>query len=59
VRDVLGIFLEIVLGIAGAVVFGSAIVALVTVGVGCVVWGSCWSFLGWRRRRADRRRDRG
>ena len=58
-RDVLGIFIEIVLGIAGAVVFGSAVVALAAVAAGCVFWGGCWSFLGWRRRRAERLRDRG
>ncbi|HEY6816295.1 MAG TPA: hypothetical protein VI168_12205 [Croceibacterium sp.] len=58
-RDVLEIFVEIVLAIAGAVVFGTAVIALGAVGVGCLVWGSCWSFLGWRRRRAARLRDRG
>jgi hypothetical protein len=59
VRDVLEIFVEIVLAIAGAVVFGTAAVGLAIVGAGCLVWGSCWSFLGWRRRRAARLRDRG
>ena len=58
-RDVLEIFIEIVLAIAGAVVFGSAVIALGVVGVGCVLWGGCWSFLGWRRRRAARLRERG
>ncbi|HLV07800.1 MAG TPA: hypothetical protein VKY80_09020 [Croceibacterium sp.] len=58
-RGGLEIFLEIILAIAGAVFFGSAIVALGAVGIGCLVFGSCWSFLGWRRRRAARtqRRD--
>ena len=41
----------------GAVFFGSLAVALGAVGIGCVVFGSCWSFLGWRRRRAARLRD--
>lgn len=58
-RDFLEIFLEIVLAIAGAVFFGSATVAIVAVALGCVVFGSCWSFLGWRRRRAERLKERG
>ena len=58
-RDALEIFLEIVLAIMGAVFFGSLAVALGAVGIGCVVFGSCWSFLGWRRRRAARLKDRG
>jgi hypothetical protein len=58
-RDVLQILIEIVLGIAGAVFFGSLTVALGVVAVGCVAFGSCYGFLGWRRRRADRLRDRG
>ena len=53
-RDVLEIFLEIILAIAGAVFFGSLTVAIAAVAIGCVVFGSCWSFLGWRRRRAAR-----
>ena len=57
-RDVLDIFFEIILAIAGAVFFGSASVAVIAVAVGCVVWGSCWSFLGWWRRRAGRPRER-
>jgi hypothetical protein len=59
VRDGLEIFLEIILAIAGAVFFGSAAVAIGAIAVGCVVFGSCWSFLGWRRRRAERLKDRG
>ena len=58
-RDVLEIFLEIVLAIMGAVFFGSAVVGLAAVAIGCVVFGSCWGFLGWRRRRAARLEDRG
>ncbi len=58
-RGGLEIFLEIILAIAGAVFFGSAVVGLVAVGIGCVVFGSCWGFLGWRRRRAARLKERG
>ena len=54
-RDVLEIFVEIILAIMGAVFFGSLTVALGALGLGCVVFGSCWSFVGWRRRRASRR----
>ena len=57
-RDVLDIFFEIILAIAGAVFFGSATVAIIAIAVGCVVCGSCWSVLGWRRRRAARLRQR-
>jgi len=57
-RDVLEILLEIILAIAGAVFFGSLTVAIAAVAIGCVVCGSCWSFLGWRRRRAARSKDR-
>ena len=56
-RDALEIFLEIILAIAGAVFFGSLAVAIGAVAIGCVVFGSCWSFIGWRRRRAERLRD--
>lgn len=58
-RDVLQILIEIVLAIAGAVFFGSLTVVLGAMAVGCVAFGSCWSFMGWRRRRAARLRDRG
>ena len=58
-RDGLQIFVEIILAIAGAVFFGSLAVAIGAVALGCVVFGSCWSFLGWRRRRAERLRERG
>lgn len=57
-RGGLEIFLEIILAIAGAVFFGSAAVALAAVAIGCVVFGSCWGFLGWRRRRATRPKGR-
>ena len=58
-RDALEVFFEIILAIAGAVFFGSLAVTIIAVGVGCVLFGSCWSFLGWRRRRASRLKDRG
>jgi hypothetical protein len=56
VRDALEIFVEIILAIAGAVFFGSLTVAIGAVGLGCLLFGSCWGFLGWRRRRAERKR---
>ena len=56
-RDALEIFLEIVLAIAGAVAFSAAMVGGTLILAGCVVFGSCWSFLGWRRRRAARARE--
>ena len=56
-RDVLEIFLEVILAIMGAVFFGSLTVALGAFVLGCALFGSCWSFLGWRRRRAARLRD--
>jgi hypothetical protein len=56
-RDVLEIFLEVILAIMGAVFFGSLTVALGALGLGCALFGSCWSFLGWRKRRAARLRD--
>jgi CBS-domain-containing membrane protein len=58
VRDGLEIFVEIILAIAGAVFFGSLAVAIGAVALGCVLFGSCWSFLGWRRRRAERLKER-
>ena len=58
-RDGLEIFVEIILAIAGAVFFGSLTVAIGAVALGCAVFGSCWSFLGWRRRRAERLKERG
>jgi hypothetical protein len=57
VRDVLEIFLEVILAIMGAVFFGSLTVAIGAFVLGCALFGSCWSFLGWRRRRATRLRD--
>ena len=57
-KDVLEIFFDIILAIAGAVFFGSLAVAIAAVALGCAVFGSCWGFLGWRRRRGQRK-DRG
>jgi hypothetical protein len=57
-KDALEIFLEIVLAVVGAVFFGSVTIAAIAFGLGCLVFGSCWSFLGWRKRRAARARAR-
>ena len=51
----LEIFVDVVLAIFGTVFFGSVVVAAAAFGFGCVVFGSCWGFVGWRRRRARRR----
>ncbi len=57
-RDILGGIVEIVLAIAGAVAFSALAVGGVVFLVGCALFGSCWTFLGWRKRRANRaRRD--
>jgi hypothetical protein len=53
----LDIFFQIILGIAGAVFFGSLVVGGAAFGIGCALFGSCWGFFGWRRRRAARRKD--
>ncbi|MBN9506820.1 MAG: hypothetical protein J0I69_12415 [Altererythrobacter sp.] len=53
----LDIVLEIIVAIAGAVFFGSLAVAAGVLLVGCAVFGGCWTWLGWRRRRAGRKRD--
>lgn len=53
-RDVLDIFLEIILAIAGAVAIGAVTVGGTLFLVGCALFGSCWTFLGWRKRRAAR-----
>ena len=39
----------------GVLIKTNLLVALGALGLGCVVFGSCWSFVGWRRRRASRR----
>lgn len=56
-RDVLDIFLEIVVAIAGAVALSAVTVGGAVILAGCVVFGGCWSLFGWRRRRAARLRD--
>jgi hypothetical protein len=56
-RDALDIFFEIIVAIAGAVFFSTLTIGLGALGLGCLVFGSCYSFLGWRRRRGGRDRD--
>ena len=53
-KDAVDIFLQIVLAIFGAVFFGSVTVALGAFVLGCAVFGTCWTWFGWRRRRAGR-----
>jgi hypothetical protein len=48
----------IIVALAGAVAFGSVVIALGVAGFGCLVWGGCRGFLGWRRRRAERLGER-
>ena len=55
-RGGLEIFFEIILALTGAVAFATLIVGGSLIALGCVLFGSCWTFLGWRRRRADRRK---
>ena len=57
-KDVLDILLEIIVAIAGAVFFGSLTVAGGAFLLGCAVVGGCASWLGWRRRRAARAKER-
>ena len=56
-RDVLDIFLQIVLAIAGAVAFSAITVGGTLFLVGCALFGICWSFLGWSKRRAARAKN--
>lgn len=56
-RDVLEVFVEIILAIAGAVAFAAVAVGGTLFLAGCALFGGCWTFLGWRRRRAARLRD--
>jgi ABC-type uncharacterized transport system permease subunit len=51
-RDVLGIVIEIILAIVGAVFFGSLVVALGALAIGCVVAGGCWGVVSRQRRRS-------
>jgi len=53
-KSALEIFLEIILAIFGAVFFGSLAIGLVAFGVGCALFGTCWGFMGWRKRRAGK-----
>ena len=57
-KDALQIFLEIVLAVVGAVFFGSVTIAVIAFGIGCLVFGGCWTWLGWRKRRAASNRAR-
>jgi hypothetical protein len=53
-RGALEVFFEIILALTGAVAFATLIVGGSLIALGCAVFGGCWTFLGWRRRRADR-----
>lgn len=55
-KSALEILLEIVLALAGTVFFAALIVGASAFGIGCVLFGSCYGFFGWRRRRAGRRK---
>ena len=57
-KDVLDIFFEIVVAIAGAVFFGSVAVAGAALAIGCALFGGCAGWLGWRRRRAAQAKER-
>jgi hypothetical protein len=56
-RDVIGFFVELVLAIAGAVALSALVVGGALALVGCALFGGCWTFLGWRRRRSQRTGD--
>ena len=53
-RDALEVFFEIILALTGAVAFATLIVGGSLIGLGCLLFGSCWSLFGWRKRRAAR-----
>jgi hypothetical protein len=55
VKDALEVFFEIILALTGAVAFATLIVGGALLGLGCLLFGSCWGFLGWRKRRGGRR----
>ncbi len=57
-RSVFEVFLEIVLALTGAVAIAALVVGGALFGLGCVLFGGCYGVLGWRRRRADRLKDR-
>jgi hypothetical protein len=53
-RDVIQFFVEQVLAIAGAVALSALVVGGALALIGCVLFGGCWTLLGWRRRRSER-----
>ena len=57
-KDALEVFFEIILALTGAVAFATLIVGGALLAIGCAVFGSCWGFLGWRKRRSTRVKDR-
>ena len=57
-KDALEVFFEIILALTGAVAFATLIVGGGLLALGCVLFGSCWGFLGWRKRRSTRLKDR-
>ena len=54
-KDALEVFFEIILALTGALAFATLILGGALLAIGCAVFGSCWGFLGWRKRRAGRR----
>ena len=54
-KSVIEVFFEILLALTGAVAFAALVVGGGLLVLGCLVFGSCWGFLGWRKRRAARR----
>ena len=57
-KDALEVFFEIILALTGAVAFATLIVGGALLAIGCAVFGSCWGFLGWRKRRSGRLKNR-
>ena len=57
-RDALEVFFEIILALTGAVAFATLIVGGSLLALGCLLFGGCWSLLGWRKRRSARLKSR-